>query len=370
MSDERTLPATSKRRTELRTQGSVVKSSDVVSTVLLTIGLFGMLILGPLLAQMLSQAMAASFTQIRQVPFHHEPYTVFRYALNQNMVFYLGGFFLAIFMSVIVAQSSQVGFLLSEQLLEPKWSKLNPLNGIQQFFSLRRLVGSAQSFVKLLVVVGFAYAAVKDLRNAAVFVREVNVMELGHFFVDVAWAVGWRILMALGIIAAVDYTYQWWQFEKDNRMSSDEIKEETKATEGSLEMKMHRRKTARQLSMRRMMENMKDATIVITNPTHYAVALEYRRGKTAVPMVLAKGIRRNALKLKEHAISLHIPIMENKPLARGLFKHARVGDPIPVLYYQGVAAVLAQLYRRGFTPVDASEAQTKLTAELAEGSES
>ena len=131
--------------------------------------------------------------------------------------------------------------------------------------------------------------------------------------------------------------------------------------EASPEVIKKRRLMARKVSMRRMLENMKDATIVVTNPTHYAVALKYRRGETEVPIVVAKGMRLSALRIKERAYDLRIAVREDKPLARGLYKYGRIDQPIPAIFYQGVAIILASLYRQGFI---ASEAYTSRPGEL------
>ncbi len=122
--------------------------------------------------------------------------------------------------------------------------------------------------------------------------------------------------------------------------------------EASPEIIKKRRMLARKGSMRRMMENMQDATIVVTNPTHYAVALKYRRGENEAPIIVAKGIRLSALRIKERAYDLRIAVRENKPLARGLYKYGKVDQPIPAIFYQGVAVILASLYREGFKPSD------------------
>jgi flagellar biosynthesis protein FlhB len=147
-------------------------------------------------------------------------------------------------------------------------------------------------------------------------------------------------------------------------MTFEEMKEERRSQEMSPEFQKKRRLTHRKVSMRRMLENLKDATIVVTNPTHYAVALRYRRGVDEVPIVLAKGIRKSALRIKEAAYELRIPVRENVPLARGLYKYGRVDQPIPSIFYQAVAIVLAALFRQGFVTNDPNPFMTK--AELNE----
>jgi len=136
-------------------------------------------------------------------------------------------------------------------------------------------------------------------------------------------------------------------------MTLQQVRDERRSLEASPEVIKKRRLMARKISMRRMLENLQDATIVITNPTHYAVALKYRRGETEVPIIVAKGVRMGALRIKERAYDLRIAVRENKPLARGLYKYGKVDQPIPAIFYQGVAIILASLYRQGFAASDA-----------------
>jgi flagellar biosynthesis protein FlhB len=197
--------------------------------------------------------------------------------------------------------------------------------------------------------VTFAMAAFEELMLHKVFIGPVDPKELGQFYATAAWAVGWRILVALMLISTLDLLYQRWQYAQDNRMSFQEVRDENKQSDGNPEMKMKMRGAARKnVSMRRMMENMTDTTIVITNPTHYAVGLKYKRDETATPIMMAKGMNRNARKFRERAVELDIEVLENVELAQGLYKHGQVGKPIPALYFQAVAQILAELYRRGY----------------------
>jgi flagellar biosynthesis protein FlhB len=248
---------------------------------------------------------------------------------------------------------AQVGINFADDPFSFKIDKLNPLSGFKNIFSLNRLTQTGQSFVKLGVVTAFAYLALKDIQNSAVFARPVSLNELGGIYVQVAWSLGWRIVLVLGVLAAADYGWQRWKFAYDHKMTLQEVKDERRSQEASPEVIKKRRMMARKTSMRRMMENLKDATIVVTNPTHYAVALKYRRGETDVPIVVAKGIRKSALRIKEAAYELRIAVREDRPLARGLYKYGRIDQPIPAVFYQGVAIILASLYRQGFTASDA-----------------
>jgi flagellar biosynthetic protein FlhB len=266
---------------------------------------------------------------------------------------WVGCFAAAIAIAVLITQIAQVGFNIADEAFSPKFEKLNPLTGLKNIFSLNRLTQTGQSVIKLGVVTAFAYLALNDIQRSAVFSRPVSLDELGKVYVDIAWSLGWHIILVLGVLAGADYGWQRWKFAYDNRMTFEEVKEERRSMEASPEVIKKRRMMAKKVSMRRMLENMKDATIVVTNPTHYAVALKYKRGETEVPIVVAKGMRLSALRIKEHAYDLRIAVREDKPLARGLYKYGKVDQPIPTIFYHGVAIILASLYRQGFQASDA-----------------
>ncbi|MES2309283.1 MAG: EscU/YscU/HrcU family type III secretion system export apparatus switch protein [Verrucomicrobiota bacterium] len=361
MSEEKNLPASARRRQELRDRGQVPKSQDITTAAILIAGLSGILIFGPTIGQSISQTMAESFQQMGRNSVLQNPTFVFSVMNDHSIVIISFIFLLCIAAVAAISQIAQVGFLLTDETLQPNFEKLNPLTGLKNLFSIKKLVMTFFSLIKMTLIGAFAYAAFKQLMSSDVFTRPTNVRELFVFFLEVTWSIGWRIALGIGVIALIDFLYQRYQYEKDNRMSLEEVKDETKQSEASPEMKSRRRNAwrKRKKSFKRSLEDVSDATIVITNPTHYAVALRYVRGDTSVPIVVAKGIRRNALKIREEATRWAVPTRESRELARGLFKHGEVGEPIPVIYYQAVANILAQLYRRGFKQADENENQER-----------
>ncbi len=350
MSDNKELPASAKRREELRNKGQVPKSQDITTATVLIAGLTGIIVFGSIIGQSVSNTMAESFQQMGRNSVFENPSFVFSVMNDHSLILMTVIFLLSIPLAAAISQIAQVGFLLTDEPLQPNFGKLNPIAGIKNLFSIKKLVSTIFSIVKLIIIGCFAYAAFKQLMSSDVFTRPTGVRELFTFFIAVTWSIGWRVALGIGVIALLDFLYQRFQYEKDNRMSLEELKDENKQNEGSPELKNRRRNfwRKRRKSFSRSLEDLSDATIVVTNPTHYAVALRYVRGDTSVPIVVAKGIRLNALKIKEEAARWAVPIRENRELARGLFKHGEVGEAIPVIYYQAVANVLAQLYRRGF----------------------
>jgi flagellar biosynthesis protein FlhB len=295
----------------------------------------------------LREIMRNAFIQVGRSGHEISPQTVGT-LFSSQLWLWIAFFVAAIALAVAVSQIAQVGLSFGDDVLGIKLEKLNPMVGLKQVFSLNKLTQTGLNLLKLAVVSGFGFAAIKSLQNSAVFARPVSLEELGRIYADVAWTLGWRISLALAALATVDLLWQRWKFNRDNRMTFEEVKEERRSNEASPEIIRKRRQTARKLSMHRMLENLSSATVVITNPTHYAVALKYRRGETDAPIIVAKGIRQNALRIKQRAYDLRIAVREDRPLARGLYKYGKVDQPIPAIFYQGVAAILALLYRQGF----------------------
>jgi flagellar biosynthesis protein FlhB len=363
---EKKFDLSDRRRQQLREEGSIPRSQDISTTMTLAVGLGFLVSGGGFLIEYLREMMANSFTELSHSTMSASPQLVGS-VFNNGVWLWLGLFMGSIAVVVFATQVAQVGINFADDAFGPNFDKLNPLTGFKNIFSLNRLTQTGQSLVKLAVVAAFAYLAINDIQDSAVFARPVNLEELGGIYVQVAWSFGWRIVSVLLVLAAADYLWQRWKFNHDHMMTLEEVKEERRSQEMSPEIMRKRRMMQKKTSMRRMLENLQDATIVVTNPTHYAVALRYKRGETEVPIVVAKGIRKSALRIKERAYDLHIAVREDRPLARGLYKYGKIDQPIPAIFYQGVAVILAQLYRQGFNEVGKRPPQTEITdAELDE----
>lgn len=362
---EKKFDLSDKRREQLRQEGNIPRSQDVSTTTILAAGL-GMLVCGGgLLIHYLREIMTNSFIQVGQTTRAMSPQNVGS-VFSTGLWLWLGLFLGVMAVAVFVTQAAQVGINFADDVFSFKFEKLNPVAGFQNIFSLTKLTQTGQSLVKLAVITTFAYMAMNDIQSTAVFARPVSLEELGSIYVGIAWSLGWRIVIVLAAMAVGDYVWQRWKFNYDNRMTLEEVKEERRSMEASPEVIKKRRMMAKKISMRRMLENLQEATIVITNPTHYAVALKYRRGETDVPIIVAKGIRMSALRIKERAYDLRIAVREDRPLARGLYKYGKVDQPIPAIFYQGVAVILASLYRQGFSASDAYSRPPKSAASNAE----
>jgi flagellar biosynthetic protein FlhB len=344
---EKKFELSDKQRQKLRQEGSVPRSHDVSTATILGVGLSLLIGGGAMMIGYLREVMHNVFMQVGHA---NETFTprMIGTAFSSGLWLWLGVFLVALAAAVFISQVSQVGLNMADDAVSLKFEKLNPVANLQNVFSLNKLAQSGQNLAKLGVVASFAYLALHEIQTSPVFERPVNLRELGETYASVAWSFGWRITLALGVMAAGDLLWQRWKFSHDHRMTHEEVKEERRSMEASPEVIKKRRQMARKVSMRKQLENMKDATVVVVNPTHYAVALKYKKGETDAPIVVAKGIRMAALRIKEHAYDLRIAVRQDVPLARGLYKYGRIDQPIPAIFYQAVAAILAALYKQGF----------------------
>lgn len=244
-----------------------------------------------------------------------------------------------------LAGGLQSRFQLTPKVLEFKLSRLSPAKGFSRIFSGQGWVKLGTDLAKLSIVAAIVWSALKKVLADPIFYTPVAPYRLGGFIYDTAVALLWRFILALGCIAAVNYFYQFRHIRKELMMTKQELKEENRSAEGDPHVRAARRQMARRLLQKQMLSAVPTADVVVTNPTHYAVALKYDRGKDKAPIVLAKGERLFAKRIKDLAADHSVPMVENKPVARMLFKYGRVGKPIPTELYQAVADILAFVYR-------------------------
>lgn len=244
-----------------------------------------------------------------------------------------------------LAGGLQSRFQLTPKVLEFKFSRLDPVAGFKRIFSAQGWVKLATDGFKLIVVGYAVWGAAKGIMTDPIFYAPVAPHRLGGFILSSATTLLGRFILALGAVAAVNYIYQLRKTGSDLMMTREEVKEESRQAEGDPKMKSALRAMARRLSKKQMLSAVPTADVVVTNPTHFAVALKYERGQDKAPMVLAKGDGAFARRIKALAAEHSVPMIENKPVARMLFKVGRVGKPIPVELYQAVADILAFVYK-------------------------
>lgn len=247
--------------------------------------------------------------------------------------------------ATLLAGGLQSGFNLTPKAVGLHWEKLNPVAGFGNVFSKQKLVHALIDIAKV-VAIGFTlYAGARQLIHDPLFSTPIEAGYLARFIDEAARTFFGRMLFSLGVIAAISYAYEKFKTGRDLMMTREEVKEEHKQQEGDAFVKGTQRRLARRLLQKQMLAAVPTADVVVTNPTHYAVALKYERGRDVAPVVLAKGEGRFAMRLKGIASEHGVPMVENKPVARFLFAMGRVGESIPPELYQAVAEILAVVYR-------------------------
>ncbi|MEW5956483.1 MAG: flagellar biosynthesis protein FlhB [Chloroflexota bacterium] len=341
---ERTEAATPYRRQEARDKGQVAKSVEINSALMMVTTFWLLTIITPYTYNALSTLMQRSFsalstTDITLTALHSEGL-----AIGGLLVQAVAPLTLALLLVSVVANLAQVGFMFSPKAIQLDPNKINPLNGFKRIFSGRGFVELIKSLLKVAVIGLVVYLALRDNYASIAAASRMSLNSAISNMAGIGILVGRRVGIVMVVIAAVDYFYQRWEFEKSLRMTKQEIKEEMKRQENP-QMKARIRSRQRQLAMSRMMAAVPQADVVITNPTHIAVALRYEQGKMQAPVVVAKGERLVAERIKEKAQAHEVPLVENKPLARTLFKSVEIGQTIPLDLYAAVAEVLAFVYR-------------------------
>jgi flagellar biosynthesis protein FlhB len=343
-SGERTEPATPKRRQEAREKGQILKSVEVNTAVLLVGSAAFLQWAMPGMSAALFE-LTRGLLDVSRVP----DYTTV--SLRMQMIeltmetFKLvGPLVLGILLVGVVSNVGQFGFLLSGHAIQPQLSRINPLEGAKRIFSARTLVELVKTVAKVLIVGLFAWQALQDKGPLLVSLTDMQAGQAGYAVSSAVMEVIWKVAGAFVVIAIADYTYQRWFYERSLRMSKEEIKEEMKQSEGNPHMRARLRQRARALARQRMMQQVPTADVVITNPTHFAIAIKYESGMEA-PTVVAKGERLIAQQIKKIARESNVPMVENKPLAQALFKACQIGQSVPPDLYKAVAEVLAFVYR-------------------------
>lgn len=342
---EKTEKPTGKRLGDARRKGNVAKSQDLNAVFVLLAGGFTTYLSAGRIHEQFGIIITRLWSEGFRISSGYTPDTTLFMDL---MIRFLWMIFPTISVCMITAVSFNLfqlrGFLVSFEAIKPKFSKLNPLPGFARFFNLHSLVELAKSIIKLLVIGYTMYVVIRSEQDLIVHlitseVRDI-VQSIGHLCVRVLYRVG-GIMLLVGLL---DYAFQKWKYIQDLKMTKQEVKEEAKQAENP-EIKSRIRSVQFQMHRMRMMANVPKASVVITNPTHYAVALQYEAGMEA-PKVVAKGADHLALKIIEVAREHKVPTVQNPPLARALYKQVELDETIPAGLYKAVAKVLAYIYQQ------------------------
>ena len=368
MSDSRTEAPTPRRLQEARKKGQVAKSVDINSAVLLLAAFTILSSAGARLFTTLQMIMERTFTIIPEVELTLENLQSGSLAITQLIAGAMAPFLLVLVVVGVASNLAQVGALFSLEALKPKLDRFNPQSMLKSMFSMRKLVEGVKSILKVLII-GWVVHGV--LRNNLPVIATTSRMSLSAGLAllgQVAITIGQRAAFILLILGLLDYAYQKFEFVKSMKMTKQEIKEEQKQQENP-EIRGRIRQRQREAAMRRMMAAIPKADVVITNPTHLAVVLQYDQKSMRAPRVVAKGQRLVAERIREKAKEHGIPLVEKKALARALFSSTEIGQEIPIDLYQAVAEVLAFVYRlkRKETPAPAVRVVNRLPAVMPAG---
>ncbi|WP_151735115.1 flagellar biosynthesis protein FlhB [Paenibacillus tengchongensis] len=342
---DKTEKATPKKRQDARKKGQVAKSPELSGAVvllaaLLTFTAFGGFIKERFMAlytDVLQNRMLMEVTPENVIAMFNE------YGLQ--ILLLLAPLLVITFVLAIVANVAQVGFMAIGEGLTPKFSKLNPIKGFKNIFSMRSFVEFLKSILKLVIIAYLVYSTLWGQKDQFASLSHINAEGVYRFAADLTMNLGIKIGAALLIMAALDYMYQKYEHEKSLKMSKQDIKDEYKKMEGDPIIKGKIRERQRRMAMQRMMQEIPKADVIITNPTHFAVALKYDGSQMEAPQIIAKGQDYVALRIKELAKEHGVMTIENKPLARALFGRTEIGDSVPADLFQAVAEVLAYVYK-------------------------
>lgn len=344
--EERSEPASDKKRTDARQKGKVLKSMELNSAFVLVFGLLLLYAGGASIASHLATVsrmlFTASGTFAVTVPNVHR---LFATGILRLFLI-IAPVMLGLMLVGVTAHLAQSGFVVSTQPLLPTPEKLNPFRGISRLMVSRRsMVEMLKNVAKVAIVGTAGYHAVDGVVAESIVLMDSDAAAVLGFVATASLSVGLKTGLAFLILAIADYFYQRFEYEKDLRMTRQEVKEEFKTLEGDPLVKSRIKDVQRRIAYRRMMHEVPKATVVVTNPTHLAVALKYDAGGMGAPRVVAKGADLLAQKIREIARAHGVPIVEDRPLARALYSAVEIGHPIPEKLFQAVAQVLAYIYR-------------------------
>jgi flagellar biosynthesis protein FlhB len=341
---EKTEQPTPRKLEEAQKQGQIARSAEVQTAFVLAAVVCALSFTGRETWQTMMVAAAAVLGHLHDTPLSLN--TMQGYAWRSSLVLLqcTAPVVLAAMAGGLLAGTIQNRFSTASEALGVHWERLNPAEGFKRIFSGRSAVPAIVSVIKFGVIFSLTFSTVKEVVNDPIFTSSVSLARFGEFLGASCLKIALRVLLAVGVIAAADYGYQFWRNQRDLMMTKEEIKEEMKSTEGNPQVKMRRRRLFGR-SKRQMLADVPKADVVVTNPTHIAVALRYDRRTMQAPRLVAKGIRKNAERIREIAREHGVPVLENKPLARLMFKYGKIGREIPAQLYAAVAEVLAYVYR-------------------------
>lgn len=342
---ERTESPTPRRRQEAREKGQVAKSTDLSSAVLLMGAMLGLRMFGGNLIGSLMQVMRENLSEIDATSTVSLDIPRLVATTSVLMLSASGPVLVSLVVVALLSNLLQVGAVFTTRPLVPQLERLNPLNGLGRLFNVRTLVQLGMNLIKLLLVALVAYVAIKGRMGDVLLALELEGWPQVALLSDVLYDVGIRLALVLLLLALFDFAWQRFKFERDLRMTKQEVKEELRRMDGDPIIKQRRRKMQLAAALQRIRKSVPTADVVVTNPTELAIAIKYDAETMTAPRVVAKGADYLAKKIREMAALHGVPIVERKPLAQALYKTVEVGQEVPERFYKAIAEILAYVYK-------------------------
>jgi flagellar biosynthetic protein FlhB len=340
---EKTEEATGRRREKAREKGNIPQSRDIVSIMPLWV-IFLYLSFGGFMFTTLVAYLRTALKRGFEVSLTDSSFIALFRGDSIKALIMMAPLFVSLLLAVMTVHFLQTGFLITTQPLTPDLSRLSPLKGMKKFFSLKFIFDALKGILKVIVLGMILYLLLKKEMTKIPFLADMDISGIEQFaFVQVKKLLLTAVVV-LSIFAIIDYAYQRWQHSRDLRMTKQEIKEEYKEMEGDPRVKARIKSLQREMARKRMMQEVPKADVVITNPTHFAIALKYDSATMGAPTIIAKGANMIAEKIKEIAKTHGVPVFEDKPLTRSLYKF-EVNQEIPEVFYKALAAIFANVYK-------------------------
>ncbi|MHA3738337.1 flagellar biosynthesis protein FlhB [Pseudomonas sp. Eth.TT006] len=342
---DKTEDPTEKRKKDSREKGEIARSKELNTLAVMLAGASGLLIFGGMLAEELMHLMRLNFSLSREVIMDEKSMGTFLLISGKIALLAIQPIMITLLLAALIGPISLGGWLFAAGSLAPKFSRMNPASGLKRMFSFKAVIELLKALAKFLITLGVALVVLSsDVDDFLRIAHEPLESAIIHSVTLVGWSSLW-LACGLIIIAAVDVPVQLWEAHKKLLMTKQEVRDEHKDQEGRPEVKQRIRQTQREMSQRRMMAAIPDADVVITNPTHYAVALKYDSEKGGAPVLLAKGSDFLALKIREIAVANNVMLLESPGLARSIYYSTELEQEIPGGLYLAVAQVLAYVYQ-------------------------
>jgi len=343
--ESRTERATPRRRRQAREKGKVALSPEVGAAAMLLVAIVVLYATGPRIWSALQEIYRMHLGALSRDEMTVRAATRLLTDLLVGAFLPVAPLLLTLLVIAVLSSVAQVGLLVTPESFAPKWSQFNPVAGMKRLFSLRSVVKLGTSTLKMAAILAVSYVCLRGHLPGIIRLSGATPETMVGTVSRATFDLGLRASLLLMVIAAMDYAYQRWQYERDLRMTKEEVKEEHKLTEGDPTTKRRIRGAQIAMARQRMLADVKKADVVIRNPTHFAVALQYDPAVASAPVVLAKGADRMAERILKEARKHRIPEIHDAPVARAIYKAVEVGQQIPPKLYQVVARLLVQVYR-------------------------